>query len=88
MFLVVGEAVSVEPLAAMVGSRGLRSLCWSSTHSRAERLPRRYCQADSGTPVRVVCGVEGDCAALLVGAEDGFGAGACPGLGVHKGIRP
>ena len=39
--LVAGEAVGVLNLAAMVGSRGLRSLYWSSTHSRAERLPRR-----------------------------------------------
>ena len=31
----------------MVGSLGLRSLYWSRTHSRAERLPRRYCQAES-----------------------------------------
>ena len=39
----------------MVGARGVFSLYWYSTHSRAERLPRRYCQASAGMPLSVVC---------------------------------
>ena len=38
----------------MVGSRGFLSLYWSSTHSRAERLPSWYSHAFSGTPASVV----------------------------------
>ena len=56
-------------LTAIVGSRGLRSLYWSRTHSRAERLPRQQSQTVSGTPVSVVAASRQDGAALHVGPQ-------------------
>ena len=56
----------------MVGSRGFLSLYWSSTHSRAERLPEPVLPGSgSGTPASVVRSSRVIVPPLLVGPQDG-----------------